>query len=46
MRRATMRDVADRAGVSLKTVSRVVNVEPGVSADLTEKVQRAARLCR
>ena len=27
-----MRDVAALAGVSLKTVSRVVNDEPGVSA--------------
>ncbi len=30
-RRPTMRDVAAIAGVSLKTVSRVVNGEPGVS---------------
>lgn len=43
--RATMRDVAALAGVSLKTVSRVVNDEPGVSADLRERVERAtARL--
>lgn len=40
-RRPTMRDVAARAGVSLKTVSRVVNVEPGVSAALAARVQRA-----
>ena len=40
--RATMRDVAALAGVSLKTVSRVVNREPGVSADLVERVERAA----
>lgn len=39
--RATMRDVAALAGVSLKTVSRVVNREPGVSDDLREKVERA-----
>ncbi len=39
--RATMRDVAALAGVSLKTVSRVVNHEAGVSADLREKVERA-----
>ena len=32
--RATMRDVAALAGVSLKTVSRVVNREAGVSDDL------------
>ncbi|HET9873517.1 MAG TPA: LacI family DNA-binding transcriptional regulator [Propionibacteriaceae bacterium] len=43
MRRATMRDVAARAGVSLKTVSRVVNLEPGVSPRLAENVQEAAR---
>lgn len=36
-----MRDVAALAGVSLKTVSRVVNEEPGVSAGLVEKVRRA-----
>ena len=40
-RRPTMRDVAARAGVSLKTVSRVVNAEAGVSPALVEKVQRA-----
>lgn len=37
-----MRDVAALAGVSLKTVSRVVNDEPGVSDDLALKVRRAA----
>lgn len=41
--RPTMRDVAARAGVSLKTVSRVVNDEPGVSPAMTERVQQAAR---
>jgi LacI family transcriptional regulator len=40
-RRPTMRDVAQRADVSLKTVSRVVNDEPGVSAALAVRVQRA-----
>ena len=30
--RATMVDVAHTAGVSLKTVSRVINAEPGVQA--------------
>jgi LacI family transcriptional regulator len=40
--RATMRDVAALAGVSLKTVSRVVNREPGVSDELVARVSRAA----
>lgn len=40
--RATMRDVAALAGVSLKTVSRVVNHEPGVSAELEARVTAAA----
>jgi LacI family transcriptional regulator len=39
-RRPTMRDVAERADVSLKTVSRVVNDER-VSAALTVRVRRA-----
>src|SRR5215470_12512749 len=38
---ATMRDVADRAGVSAKTVSRVVNNDRYVSADVRERVERA-----
>jgi len=40
-RRPTMRDVALKAGVSLKTVSRVVNAEPGVSATLAARVRLA-----
>jgi LacI family transcriptional regulator len=40
--RATMRDVAALAGVSLKTVSRVVNREPGVREELAARVARAA----
>lgn len=39
--RPTMRDVAALAGVSVKTVSRVVNGETGVSPQLVERVQRA-----
>ena len=37
-----MNDVAKLAGVSLKTVSRVVNGEPGVSTELIERVETAA----
>ena len=40
--RPTMRDVAALSGVSLKTVSRVVNLEPGVSDDLADRVRQAA----
>jgi LacI family transcriptional regulator len=40
-RRPTMRDVAARAGVSLKTVSRVVNAESGVSSGLAVRVRSA-----
>jgi LacI family transcriptional regulator, galactose operon repressor len=36
--RPTMRDVASRAGVSLKTVSRVINEEPGVAATTAARV--------
>jgi LacI family transcriptional regulator len=36
-----MSDVAARAGVSLKTVSRVVNADPAVRAVTAERVQRA-----
>lgn len=37
-RRATIEDVASLAGVSIKTVSRVVNREPNVRASTKEKV--------
>ena len=37
-----MKDVAALAGVGIKTVSRVVNGEPGVSAAMAERVERAA----
>jgi LacI family transcriptional regulator len=40
-RRPTMVDVAALAGVALKTVSRVVNSEPGVSPELEARVKRA-----
>ncbi|MEO7268632.1 MAG: LacI family DNA-binding transcriptional regulator [Knoellia sp.] len=39
--RATMRDVAALAGVSIKTVSRVVNDEPGVADAVRARVQDA-----
>jgi LacI family transcriptional regulator len=39
--RPTMKDVAARAGVALKTVSRVVNDEPGVTAGTAERVRAA-----
>jgi LacI family transcriptional regulator len=38
-----MRDVAALAGVGLKTVSRVINNEPGVSPALMDRVRGAAR---
>ncbi|MGB3186343.1 MAG: LacI family DNA-binding transcriptional regulator [Ornithinimicrobium sp.] len=41
--RSTMRQVAAQAGVSLKTVSRVVNNEPGVSPTLQRQVNEAVR---
>ncbi len=40
-RRATLRDVAAVAGVSVKTASRVVNKEPGVVAAKVTAVRRA-----
>ncbi|MEM7095317.1 MAG: LacI family DNA-binding transcriptional regulator [Actinomycetota bacterium] len=39
--RPTLKDVAERAGVSFKTVSRVVNGEPGVSEDMAARVGAA-----
>lgn len=41
-RYATMRDVAAVAGVSVKTVSRVLNAEPNVSDEVRARVTRAA----
>ena len=40
--RSTMRDVAALAGVGLKTVSRVINNEPNVSAQTIARVRVAA----
>ena len=42
-RRTTIVDVARVAGVSYKTVSRVLNGEPHVKADLQERVRTAAK---
>ncbi|HWG62476.1 MAG TPA: LacI family DNA-binding transcriptional regulator [Streptosporangiaceae bacterium] len=39
--RPTMKDVAGHAGVALKTVSRVVNGEPGVRPQMAERVRVA-----
>ncbi len=41
LQRSTIKDVARRAKVSLKTVSRVINNEPNVQARTRERVQRA-----
>ncbi len=41
MHKATIFDVADLAGVSIKTVSRVINSEPHVRPSTREKVDRA-----
>jgi LacI family transcriptional regulator len=43
-RTSTMRDVAVVARVSIKTVSRVVNDEPGVSPELVARVTQAIRM--
>lgn len=40
---ATIKDVAARAGVSFKTVSRVLNGEPHVRSALVERVREAIR---
>ncbi|MEL7186164.1 MAG: LacI family DNA-binding transcriptional regulator [Pseudomonadota bacterium] len=42
-RRATIEDVASLAGVSIKTVSRVVNREPNVRESTQEKVEKAIK---
>ena len=41
MRKPTIKDVAARAQVSLKTVSRVINDETGVHARTREQVRKA-----
>ena len=46
MRSVTITDVARRAGVSMKTVSRVLNDEPRVRAEVRELVKQAAKELR
>jgi LacI family transcriptional regulator len=41
LRKPTIKDVAEQAAVSLKTVSRVINDEPSVQARTRAKVQQA-----
>ncbi len=41
--RSTMREVAELAGASLKTVSRVINGEGNVNPELTDRVMAAVR---
>lgn len=41
MTQITLKDVAKQAGVSFKTVSRVINHEPNVSPETAEKVKKA-----
>lgn len=41
MARTTIDDVAARAGVSIKTVSRVLNDEPGVRAETRDRIRAA-----
>lgn len=40
-KRPTIKDVASRAGVSFKTVSRVINGQRGVSQEVQERVRQA-----
>ncbi|KXF76537.1 alanine racemase [Paramesorhizobium deserti] len=42
-KRATIRDVAKAAGVSIKTVSRVFNDEPNVRDEIREKVRQVGQ---
>lgn len=44
--RATLRDVAERAGVSVKTASRVLNDDPKVSVTTRQNVRAAMDLLR
>ncbi|MFL5944445.1 MAG: LacI family DNA-binding transcriptional regulator, partial [Gaiellaceae bacterium] len=42
-RRPTIRDVAEQAGVSIATVSRVLNDRADVSVETRERVRSVAR---
>ncbi len=46
MATVTIHDVADRAGVSIKTVSRVLNKEPNVKPETRDRVLAAAEALR
>ncbi|MDX1410258.1 MAG: LacI family DNA-binding transcriptional regulator, partial [Saprospiraceae bacterium] len=39
-KKPTIQDVAEQAKVSIKTVSRVLNLEPNVRASTRERVER------
>ena len=43
MKRATIIDVAKAAGVSIKTVSRVLNSEPNVRLEKQHKIRQVIR---
>jgi len=43
MPRVTIREIADLAGVSIATVSRVVNGQPDVSEETRDTVMRIVR---
>ena len=42
-RRVTMKDIAEACGVSVATVSRVLNGNPRVAPELVERVEREIR---
>ena len=44
--RATIRDVAEQAGVSVSSVSRVMNGEPHISPELHARIMRAVTRLR
>lgn len=43
LKQTTIKDVAQAAGVSIATVSRVLNKQPGVSKELSEQVEKAVK---